>query len=278
MDAHAELGDFLRSRRSRITPESVGLSPTALRRVSGLRREELAQLAGVSVDYYTRLEQGRHITPSDGVLEAIGTALALDDVERAYLAELARARTKPQSRARAAQHVRPGLLRIMDTVGDVPAYVLGRRTDVLAANRMACALLADFPTMPARQRNASRWLLLDEGARSLYRNWETVASDIVATLRLDAGRYPDDPRTTALIGELAIKSPEFPKWWANQRVITHCEGVKLLHHPITGDLEFTVEALVSAEDQDQMLFVYLPSDSRTEDALRLLHSWSATRE
>ena len=275
MDANAELGEFLRSRRSRISPESVGLPTGAVRRVPGLRREELARLAGVSMDYYTRLEQGRHIVPSEGVLDAIATALSLDDVERTYLSELARARTKPKRRTRTGQQVVPGLLRFMDTFPRVPAYVLGRRTDVLAANRMACLLLADFTTMPARQRNAARWLLLDEGARSLYRNWEKVAADIVACLRLDAGRYPDDPRTSELVGELAMKSPEFRRWWANRRVVTHCQDVKRLHHPIAGNLELKVEALVSAEDSEQQLFVYLPEPgSRSEEALRLLAAWN----
>ncbi|MGW5360859.1 helix-turn-helix transcriptional regulator [Actinopolymorpha pittospori] len=273
MDPNAELGDFLRSRRERTSPHSLGLQSVVPRRVPGLRREELARLAGVSVDYYTRLEQGRPISPSEGVLDALGSALGLDDIERRYLVELARARNRPRRRPPAAQAVRPGLLRLMDTFGDMPAYVLGRRTDVLAANQMARVLLTNFSAMPARERNATRWLLLDERARAVYRNWEDVASDIVGCLRLDAVRRPDDPRTSELVGELSARSPEFRKWWASQRVVTRC-GEKHLHHPVVGDLEFEVEALRSHDDEDQTLFVYLPkSRSRSEQSLADLSSW-----
>jgi transcriptional regulator with XRE-family HTH domain len=267
MDPNVELGDFLRSRREQTRPDLLEEQSVVPRRVPGLRREELARLAGVSVDYYTRLEQGRRITPSDGVLDAIGTALGLDGAERQYITELARARTKPPRRSPAAQAVLPGLLHLMDTFADMPAYVLGRRSDILAANQMARVLLADFPAMPARQRSAARWVLLDEGARSVYRNWEEVASDIVGWLRLDAASRPGDPRTGDLVDELEAKSPEFRKCWASRRVVTRCGG-KVLHHPRVGELEFQVEALRAPDDEEQTLFVYLPKlGSRSQEAL-----------
>ncbi|SNY74540.1 helix-turn-helix transcriptional regulator [Paractinoplanes atraurantiacus] len=192
MAHNEELSEFLRGRRAALRPE-VELTG---RRVKGLRREELASLAGVSVDYYTRLEQGRPISPSEAVLDAIASALRLDDAERAYLHTVARRTPTRRRVAPKAQSVRPGLLALIEQLGDAPAFVLGRRTDVLASNRMARLLMADFPAMPARERNAVRWLTLDEGARSLFAaDWCQVASDMAGVLRMDAARHPDDPRT-----------------------------------------------------------------------------------
>ena len=206
MDHNAELKEFLRTRRARLRVEDVELGGSArVRRVPGLRREEVAQLAGVSVDYYTRLEQGRHLNVSDEVLDAVARALRLDDVERSYLFEIARKKTRRARRRPApVQRVRPGVRRVLETLDEVaPAFVFGRRMDMLAANRLARALMGDFEALPPRERNLLRFTFLDESARELFTDWEEVARDNVAILRLDAGRHPDDP----LLTELVVSSP-----------------------------------------------------------------------
>ena len=271
-----ELSEFLRVRRAALSAETAGLG-SAGRRVPGLRREELASLAGVSVDYYTRLEQGRPITPSEAVLDALATALQLDPAERAYLHTVARRSSPSRRRSNTkAQSVRPGLLALIEQLGDTPAFVLGRRTDVLAANPMARLLLADFTAMPARDRNAARWVVLDEGARSLFGDdWERVAADMVGTLRMDAARHPDDPKTTALVGELSMKSPEFSRWWADRKVVEFAQGHKTLHHPLIGEVSLTTEAMTFPGDPDQMLIVFLATPaSPSRHALDLLATWS----
>lgn len=281
MANHDELAKFLRTRRAALSPEAVGLTPPAARRVPGLRREELASLAGVSVDYYTRLEQGRPIVPSEAVLDAIASALRLDPAERDYLHTVARQSPPPRRQAASrAQSVRPGLLALIEQLGDTPAFVLGRRTDMLATNRMARLLFADFRAMPARERNATRWLVLDEGARSLFGDdWARVAADMVGTLRMDAARHPDDPRTIALVGELSMRSQEFRRWWAEQRVVEFSFGAKTLHHPLVGELALETEALTLPGDPDQMLMVYLAKPaSPARHALELLASWSESEE
>jgi transcriptional regulator with XRE-family HTH domain len=206
MARNVELSEFLRRSRARITPESAGLPERgAYRRVPGLRREEVAHLAGVSTDYYTRLEQGRQITPSTGVLEAVASALRLDPAERAHLFDLAGSNSGSARRsAPVVQRVRPLVRRFLDSFTDQAGFILGRRTDVLATNHLARALLTDFEAMPARERNLARWILLDEAARSLYPDWEQIAAEMTAILRMDAGRHPDDTRTAELVGELAL--------------------------------------------------------------------------
>jgi transcriptional regulator with XRE-family HTH domain len=277
--AGGELGEYLKALRARTRPEDVGLPPAGVnRRVPGLRREELAQLAGVSVDYYTRLEQGRHQHPSHSVIEAVATALRLDDAERAHLINLAgdgvRDRPRPGSRA---QRVRPELLDLMDGLTGHPAFVVGRRTDVLAANALARALIADWHAMPARERNYVRWLVLAPEARSLYPDWPTVAAEAVGTLRLDAGRYPDDPATRQLVGELAMTSEDFRRWWADHRVVERSHGTKRMRHPVVGELEIHYEAMNLPGDPDQTLFLYTTrAGSPSRDAMRLLSSWLAT--
>lgn len=278
MARNVELSEFLRRSRARITPESVGLPERgAYRRVPGLRREEVGQLAGVSTDYYTRLEQGRQISPSTGVLEAVAAALRLDAAERAHLYDLAG--PKPGAARRSAptvQRVRPVVRRILDSFTDQAAFVLGRRTDVLATNHLARALITDFDAMPARERNLTRWVLLDEAARSLYPDWEQVAAEMTAVLRLDAGRHPDDTRTAELVGELAMKSRHFRHWWADHKVFDRTHGHKRHHHPIVGDLTVDYQAFTMPGDSDQTLFLYLPAqDQPSQDAWKLLASWSA---
>ncbi|MFE4831245.1 helix-turn-helix transcriptional regulator [Streptomyces sp. NPDC056672] len=221
MERNEALSDFLRARRAATDPGSLGIHDASARRVPGLRREELAALAGVSADYYTRLEQGRPIVPSESVLDALANALELDPAERVYLHEVARRRASARRRtSRAVQKVRPGVHALIARLGDTPAFVLGRRTDILATNRMARVLLADFDALPARERNAVRWIMLDEAARSLFADsWEQVASVFVGTLRMDAARNPDDTRTAELVGELSMKSEPFRRWWAVQKVV-----------------------------------------------------------
>ena len=274
MPQKPELSEFLRSRRDRLRPVDVGLPDRGQRRVPGLRREEVASLAGVSTDYYVRLEQGRDITASEDVLDALARALQLDEAERLHLRHLAKPRRARRSPPR-SQRVRPGVRLLLDSLS-TPAFVLGRRTDVLATNRMARALLADFDAMPAGERNHARWLFLDPRARELYADWETVARENVAILRMDAGRYPEDERLSALIGELSVKSPEFARWWADHDVLVRGHGTKRYRHPIVGEIDIRYEALQLA-DEDQTLFIYsVEPDSPSEQALAMLDSWSGT--
>jgi transcriptional regulator with XRE-family HTH domain len=274
--AREELRAFLRSRRARVAPADVGLDPgPGPRRVPGLRREELARLAGVSVDYYTRLEQGRDLNVSADVLGAVAAALGLREDERAHLFDLARP-TGARRRAGVAppQRVRPGVRTLLDTV-PTPAFVLGRRLDVLATNRMARALLCDFDALPRRERNHARWVFLDPVARERYLDWAAVARDNVATLRMHAGRYPDDPELAALVGELSVRSPEFAAWWADHDVLQRGHGTKRYHHPTVGELVVAYEALPIADAADQTLFVYTAEPgSASERALALLASWT----
>lgn len=279
MDRSSEIREFLRTRRARITPDQAGLAPHGgARRVPGLRREEVAQLAGVSVDYYIRLERGRTQGVSETVLEAVARALQLDDTERAHLFDLARPTTARARRKRplAPQRVHPVLYRTLDSLS-VPAVVQGRRTDVLAANRLAHALYTDFEARPRRERNFARFVFLDEAARTLYTDWERVAGDCLAMLRLYAGRHPDDPQLTELIGELSLHSDTFRRMWADHNVVAHTTGTKRLHHPLVGDLTLDYVVLAVEGDPEQTLTIYTPEPaSPSAEALGLLASWTGT--
>ena len=239
----------------------------------GLRREELAQLAGVSVDYYTRLEQGRSRSASVDVLEALATALQLDDAEREHLHELGRPQPVTRRARPRPQRVHPATLDLLDRLDLVvsPAFVLGRRLDVLAHNRLAGALITEFRQLPAPQRNQARFVFFDPHARELYADWHQVAVDTVAMLRYDAGRYPDDPKLSALIGELSIHSEEFRSWWARHDVQRRTTGTKSYHHPLVGELTVQYQALNPCGDEDQVLIVYTAEPgSSSDNALRLL--------
>ncbi|UOZ05746.1 helix-turn-helix transcriptional regulator [Amycolatopsis sp. WQ 127309] len=271
-----ELRDFLRARRARVTPGAAGLPPEpGVRRVPGLRREEVARLAGVSVDYYVRLERGRNLNVSESVLDAIARALQLDETERRHLVALAKpSRRRP--RTPAPQRVRPGLLRILETLTDVPAMVTGRRLDVLAANRLAKALYRDFDAPPPRERNMARFVFLDPLARELYADWESSARSVVATLHLYAGRNPYDPALAELIGELSVRDQDFRVWWADHDVYQRTHGTKHYRHPVVGDLILGYEALAPTGDHDQVLGVHtVEPGSPSEATLRLLASWTA---
>jgi transcriptional regulator with XRE-family HTH domain len=274
--ANHELREFLRSRRARLRPEQAGVTPAlGHRRVPGLRREEVAQLAGVSVDYYVRLEQGRSASVSADVLNAVARALRLDDAERAHLFDLAKP-VRPRHRtADGRQRVRPGVRLLVDSL-TTPAFVLGRHTDVLATNAMARALLCDFDALDVRERNHARWVFLNPLARERYVDWDAVARDNVAALRLDAGRFPDDPALNELIGELTVKSREFSGWWADHDVLRHANGVKRYRHPVAGEIEIHYEALALPGDADQTLFIYsVEPGSTSAQGLDLLASWIA---
>jgi transcriptional regulator with XRE-family HTH domain len=281
LDRRAELSEFLRSRRARLKPEDVGLPDFGRhRRVPGLRREELAQLAGVSVAYYTRLEQGNGRNVSTEVLDAIARALRLTNAEHAHLTHLAKPKSHKKKPAARQQQVRPALRQLLDTMDGVPAYVVGRRSEILAWNRMAAALFGDWAELAPAERNWARLVFLRPDYRDLFVDWEQKAIDIVCALRMDAGCYPDDPRLSALVGELSVKSEEFRRLWATHDVKEKNHGVKRLHHPLVGDLSLHFESFRLTDDSDQSLVTYhAEPDSASADSLRLLASWGtdATR-
>jgi transcriptional regulator with XRE-family HTH domain len=256
VDPRTELGEFLRSRRSALHPEQVGLTAfPGRRRVAGLRREELAMVAGVSVDYYTRLEQGRGHNVSDAVLNALATALRLSDDEAAHLRALARpVRSRRPVRA---QRVRPQVQQMMDALHHVPAMVLGRRMDVLAWNPLAAALITDFGALPPAERNMIRIVFGgDDAHRELYPDWTAVGKDTVAYLRQYAGRFPDDPQLLALVGEMSVRSDEFRKWWAAHAVRAKTRGEKRFDHPLVGPMTLAYDCFEYAEDAEQVLVTY----------------------
>ena len=272
---NTELRDYLRSRRARISPAAAGLPTSANRRVPGLRREEVAMLAGVSVDYYIRLERGRDLNVSEAVLDAVARALRLDETERGHLFTLAR-RRQVRRRPTPPQRVRPGLRRVVESMTDLPAILVGHRCDVLASNRLVRALYTDFDALPKRDRNMARYLFLDESARDLLVDWAGVARGTVAGLHLYAGNHPDDPRLAELVGELSVRSKEFRRWWADHDVTRRAAGTKTFHHPIVGEMALDYEVFHPTGDPDLLLGLYTaPAGSPAEQALRLLAGWTA---
>jgi transcriptional regulator with XRE-family HTH domain len=284
MDRRTEIRDFLASRRARITPEQAGLrvSPLAgARRVPGLRREEVALLAGVSVPYYTRLERGDARGATDAVLDAISRALLLDDAERAHLFDLVRAVNAATAEARERRHparqpVRPELRNMLEAMNGVPAYIRNGRLDILAGNPLGRALFAPIFTSPARPVNSARFTFLDPAAAEFYPDWDAVADQNVATLRAEAGRNPYDKALADLIGELSTRGDTFRQRWARHEVRRHRAGAKRLNHPVVGEITFTYETMELAADEGLFLIVCsaVPG-SRDADALNLLASWNA---
>ncbi|MFC4123326.1 helix-turn-helix transcriptional regulator [Nocardia rhizosphaerae] len=272
VDRRTELGEFLRSRRARLNPTEIGLTDFGgRRRVPGLRREELAMVAGVSVDHYVRLEQGRTLHFSESVLDAVAHALRLNPPEREHLHRLARPWSGPELQA--TQHVRPGLRLLLDFAADLPAYILGRGTEILAWNALAAALFTDFSTLAPAQRNLARLVFLDEGMRALFEDWQTKAEDIVAYLRLDATRNPGDPTIGALVDELISTAPGFGDMWARHEVRDKTHGRHVFVHPVVGRLDLAYETLRLPDDPDQALIVHTAQpDSPTAAGLRLLAS------
>ncbi|WP_327633696.1 helix-turn-helix transcriptional regulator [Kribbella sp. NBC_00482] len=280
-DVRAEIREFLSTRRDRISPEQAGLPVYggARRRVAGLRREEVALLAGISTDYYTRLERGNAIGISDSVIEGLTHALKLNEAERTHLLDLLRAAatTRAPRRRPTAQRIRPTVQRVLDSMSGTPALVLNGRLDILAANALGSALFSPVYAVPARPPNNARFVFLDPQATDFFRAWDTVANDTVALLRAEVGRDPYDRQTSDLIGELSTRSEEFRARWAAHNVRIHTTGVKLLHHPVVGDLELPFESFPLASDPSQSLLTYTAEpESASQDALNLLASWSAT--
>ncbi|WP_158852563.1 helix-turn-helix transcriptional regulator [Saccharothrix deserti] len=275
-DRRAELSEFLRTRRARLKPEDVGLPDFGRhRRVPGLRREELAQLAGVSVAYYTRLEQGNGHNVSAEVLDSIARALRLTDAEHTHLTRLAKPKQHKKKPAARTEQVRGSVRQLLDLI-EVPAYVLGRRSDILAWNRMAAALFGDWSELPPQERNWARMVFLKPEYREMFMPWEQKATDMVAYLRMDAGCHPDDPRLSALVGELSVKSEEFRRLWATHDVKEKNYGVKQLRHPLVGDLTLNFETFPLADGTEQLLITYhAEPGSPSAEALRLLASWGA---
>ncbi|MBP2053541.1 transcriptional regulator with XRE-family HTH domain [Streptomyces griseochromogenes] len=270
-----EVGGFLRSRRARIRPEEVGLPAYGRRRVPGLRREEVAQLAGVSVDYYIRLEQGRGTSVSDAVLDAIARVLRLDETEHAYLRTVARPR-RQRKKQPSAPRVRPGIQILLDGMERHPAFVLGRRMDVLAWNALGDAV-SGFSRLAPGERNMPRQVFLDPAGRELYPEWAAVAAQTVAHLRLNAGLYADDRELCALVGELSLKSEDFRRLWADHQVKECAYGVKKVRHPVAGLLTLPYETLTVPADPEQTIVVYTPEPgSETAERLALLGSWETS--
>jgi len=284
MDNRAEVRQFLSSRRGRITPEQAGIEPYGgRRRVPGLRREEVARLAGVSVDYYTRLERGNLSGVSDSVLDAIAGALELDRAEHDHLYDLARAaNTSGRKRAASAggsasAAVRPELQFLLDAITGAPALIGNNRLDIVAANTLGYALYSDMYRTPSRPANHSRFIFLDPRARNFYTDWDRAANTNVAILRREAGRSPHDKGIAELIGELSMRSDEFRTLWAAHNVRRHYAGTKFFQHPVVGLLELNYQVLGLEEDPGHTLTVYPATPgSPSEEALKLLASWAVT--
>ncbi|MBO3741509.1 helix-turn-helix transcriptional regulator [Actinoplanes flavus] len=261
-----DLAGFLRTRRSRVDPSAAGIPTDSRRRVEGLRREEVAHLSGVSVDYYVRLEQGRATQPSEQVLDALARVLELDETERGHLYRLARQRRRAKS---PSGSLRAELLRVLDLVIDAPALIMNHRLDVVAGNRLAGLLYGQ--QMPGL--NTARHIFLEEAERGLYADWEKCTLDVVGHLRLAAGKYPDDPQLASLIGELAIGSGRFRRLWARADVRARTHGRKAYRHPLVGLLELHQENFALPNESGMELIVLSAiSGSATEDGLRLLAS------
>ncbi|MDH6701275.1 helix-turn-helix transcriptional regulator [Streptomyces sp. MAA16] len=280
-DVAAEVREFLSTRRARITPRQAGLPfHGGNRRVAGLRREEVALLAGMSVDYYVRLERGNLGGASDSVLEALAHALRLDEAERTHLYDLARAATPSGRRPTAtSSRIRPTIMRLLDSMPEVPAYVRNARFDVLAANTLGRALYApvfDSPLFAQRGPvNTARFMFLDPASRDFWSDWDKGADDAVAFLRTETGRSPRDRLLTDLVGELTTRSDDFARRWARHDVKFHRSGVKRLHHPLVGELALPYEAMELPSDPGLRLNFYTPEpDSPERQALGLLASWT----
>lgn len=275
------LAGFLRAARARLRPDSVGLPAAARvaeRRVPGLRRSEVAALAGVSVDYYTRMEQGKVRSASDAVIAGLADALQLDETERTYLFDLLSRRDARIPRAPKASRakVRATIRDLVRAIPDRAVYVLGVGMEVLDMNDLARALLADFTRKTGNARSLAHWALLDPAARTHYVDWDTVAANVASTLRRHFLDHPEDARLQTLIGELTAKSPEFRRGWADHRVFELSHGIKRLHHPVIGDIDLHFEVFPVSGSPGQQLVVYQSQPgSPAEESLRILASWAA---
>jgi transcriptional regulator with XRE-family HTH domain len=282
-DIRVQIREFLTTRRARLSPKQVGLPVYggSRRRVAGLRREEAAMLAGVSIEYYTRLERGTATGVSESVIDGIAHALQLDEAERAHLVDLLRtvSPARPPHRRPTQPQVRPAVQRVLDSMTGTPAFVLNGRLDILAANALGLALFWPIYAEPVTPPNNARFIFLDPHAVEFFRDWDKVANDTVALLRAEAGRDPYDRQLSDLIGELSTRSDEFRRRWAAHDVRIHTTGVKRLRHPVVGDLELAFESFATAGDPGQSLLTYTAEPgSPSQDALNLLASWAATTD
>lgn len=282
MDNRAEVREFLASRRARITPEQAGIEPySGRRRVPGLRREEVARLAGVSSDYYTRLERGNLTGASDSVLDAIARALDLDRAEHDHLFDLAKAAktTRHRQKTPDSTGLPPAVQYMLDAISGAPAFVGNNRMDIVAANALGYALYSDMYRATARPANHSRFIFLDPRAHDFYPDWNRAAHVNVAILRREAGRTPHDKGIAELVGELSMRSEEFRTRWAAHNVRRHYSGAKSFTHPVVGLLELTYQVMELEDAPGHNLTVYpaVPG-SPSEEALKLLASWAATEK
>ena len=280
-DARGELGEFLRTRRAKITPRQAGLpNYGGRRRVPGLRREEVALLAGISIEYYTRIERGSVRGVSDEVLDALARALQLDDIERAHMIDLVHAtnaRPRGGRRGAARDQVRPSVQRLLDSMTGVAAFVRNARLDILSANHLGYALYAPAFLDPVRPVNLARFVFLDRRSTAFYRDWDRIAHDAVGSLRAEAGRHPDDKALTGLVGELATRSDEFRVRWGGHDVRYYRSGTQPFHHPLAGDLTLDYDALEIPADPRQTIVAYsAPAGSAAREALDQLASWTTT--
>jgi transcriptional regulator with XRE-family HTH domain len=280
-DVRGQIREFLSTRRARISPGQAGLPVYGgdRRRVLGLRRDEVAVLAGISSEYYIRLERGNATGVSESVIDGIAHALQLDEAERAHLLDLIRAAatTRPPRHRPAPQRVRPTVQRVLDSMNGTPAFVLNGRLDILTANDLGYALFSPVYADPVWPPNNARFIFLDPHAGGFFRDWNAVANDTVALLRAEAGRDPHDRGLSDLIGQLSTRSDEFRIRWAAHNVRIHSTGVKLIHHPVVGDLELAFESFPLAADPTQSLLTYTADPgSPSQDALSLLASWAAS--
>ena len=280
MDHRTAVSDFLRTRRDRITPEQAGIIGGSRRRVPGLRREEVAMLAGVSVEYYARMERGDLAGVSAEVLDSVAQALRLDEAERDHLDDLARAAgPRPMRRRRKAceKGVTPAFQRFLDAVTGAPVWVRDRRMDFVAANALGRALYVPLFEDPSGRANTARFTFLDPAARLFFPDWEANADGIVATMRTYAGQNPLDKGLTDLIGELVTRSDAFRQRWSVHDVRHHRAGAKRIHHPVVGDLELSYEAMDLPANPDWFMFAYTAEPgSPTEERIRLLGSLAVT--
>lgn len=283
MDTRNDIREFLTTRRARLTPGQVGLPDFGgRRRVPGLRREEVALVAGMSVEYYVRLERGNATGVSEAVLEGISRALKLDDAERSHLYDLVRAankgahprRRRPRART---QQVRPGVQQLLDAMDNVPALVQNGRLDIIAVNTLGRAVFSQMFEQPQQPANFVRYVFLDPRAQDFYRDWDDAAQQTVALLRTEAGRTPHDRVLSDLVGELSTRSDAFRTLWASHDVREHRTGIKIIHHPVVGDLDLSYEAMNLTSDRGLLLLAYTAEPgSPSRDALTMLSSWAAT--
>ena len=282
MDNRDEVRAFLRSRRDKVTPAQAGLPVYGTRRVAGLRRGEVAMLAGVSVEYYTRLERGNLAGVSESVLDALAQALRLDETERAHLDDLVRAANTSPARARrrpTRATVRPTVQRMIEAMASMPAFVFNARFDLLAANALARAFYCQVYADPASEQNLARFVFLNPAARAFYLDWNRIAKDMVGVLRVEAGRNPYDRELSNLVGELSTRSDDFRILWGAHDVHVFRDEKKRVNHPVVGLLELDHQTMdVPGESGQTMAFYSAPPGSAAQDSLAMLASWSATQD